>query len=203
MKWGPLGRFLQNLPESHPHPLLISAVPCLRRWCSSPSAVTAAASMNGGDSSNTSRTGKERYHNKAELQNRITHLMSAALSLSCRCAPSQYLSENTMKLYRWRKLTYIVALTEKYITSCQNVSCQCRCSTANTHSSLQGNNLIIKKSWNDLLCHHTVSCLVDTSQAAKLLRTINVALFTGPLLLELKYFAFLFTLFESHQGQQL
>lgn len=29
MKWGPLLRFLQNLPELHPHPLLITAVPCL------------------------------------------------------------------------------------------------------------------------------------------------------------------------------
>lgn len=29
MKWGPLVIFLQNLPELHPHPFLITAVPCL------------------------------------------------------------------------------------------------------------------------------------------------------------------------------
>lgn len=120
MKRGPLVRLLQNLPELHPT-LSSSQLFMPRCWCSSPSAVTAAALTYWYDSRNIFLLSgslhsqqKTRYHESAAKCDFI------CIALCLRCSIIRHI----MSWLVWKQK----ADPQNTSPHVKNVACLCRCS---------------------------------------------------------------------------
>lgn len=175
MKWGPLVRLLQNLPELHPT-LSSSQLFSLDADAHRPQLSLLQLSLIDMTAETSFSSVSHSIQSKTEgiTTARLNMIVSTQLlslhTSSCQKHDVARLLLTCMEAKGWPTLLPWLQNASPHV---KNVPCQCRCSTVKPFLFykviISGYN-IKKKSWNYLLCHHTLSCIMGASQATKLLR---------------------------------
>lgn len=186
MKRGPLLRFLQNLPELHPHPLFITAVSCL-----------------DASARRLPRRRRRRHHKRKTQRVCRNRFLPWNSHFTCE-KPTRRPSINMLRVRIRPKPTHSSHKTavhfatwflsyalKDWAISSWHVVIIYNCYFIYFMFIFVWSCCLCVKRGVTVLCHRPKSCIRHASQAPKSLRKIKVTLFTALLFSELKYFAFL------------
>ena len=121
VKRGPLLRFLQNLPELHPHPLLISAAPWLDADAHRPQLSLLQLSVLLNDSTNTFLLKRRR---RGAAQQQLTFYLLGFICKLRMCVLTIAVKDTAWPVEQ----TFIFTLPAKRSSPCESAPCRCRCS---------------------------------------------------------------------------